>query len=272
MANVVSVTSVQPPRSVLAAFGVAGPPQPLRGGQGTSWIADGLVLKPGGGPVHDWFAEVASEISENGFRLASPVPTRFGTWTFEGWAASKWLPGDPPDVSSPEAWTTILTAGRAFHQATRQLPRPAVLSTRDDWWAIADRAAWYERAVAVPPEFRQIARRLDPLLAPLGASQVVHADLTLNVLIEPGLEPAIIDMSPYWRPSAYAEGVIVADALCWHGADTSLLEQLDVSVAAVARALIFRMFTTGQRVRSLATDSVRDELLRYEHATALLGV
>ena len=53
---------------------------------------------------------------------------------------------------------------------------------------------------------------------PLGADQLVHADLTGNVLLTRDAPPGIIDISPYWRPPAYAEGIVVADAMCWHDA------------------------------------------------------
>jgi hypothetical protein len=72
----------------------------------------------------------------------------------------------------------------------------------------------------------------------------VHCDLTGNVLFANGLAPAIIDISPYWRPPAYAEGVVVADALCWHDAQASLADDLGVPRSAVARALLFRLLTT----------------------------
>lgn len=64
----------------------------------------------------------------------------------------------------------------------------------------------------------------------------MHRDLTGNVLFSRSLPPAVIDISPYWRPPAYAEGVVVADALCWHEADGSLPDRAGVDTAAVARA------------------------------------
>lgn len=67
-----------------------------------------------------------------------------------------------------------------------------------------------------------LARRLQYALEPLGRPQIVHADLTNNVLFAPRPAPAIIDISPYWRAPEYADGIVVADALCWHGAPASL--------------------------------------------------
>ncbi|WP_162940208.1 phosphotransferase [Gryllotalpicola protaetiae] len=269
--EVIEVPPSSPPRSVLDAFGLVEPPRLLSGGQGASWLSGGLVLKPESGAIHDWFATVASTISPQGFRLATPLQSGFGTWSVDGWSATTWLPGSPPDLSTSMGWATVLAAGRAFHASTSSLSRPSVLSTRTDRWAAADRMAWGEQNGELRPEFADVARRLGPLLMPLGEPQIVHGDLTLNVLLEPGLAPAIIDVSPYWRPTAYAEGVIVADALCWHGADRSLVEQLGVPAPAIARALLFRMLTTAQSPERAVTGSLSDELQRYERAATVLG-
>ncbi len=99
---------------------------------------------------------------------------------------------------------------------------PAGLDAREDWWALADRAVWAERAIQFRPEFTDLSRRLQLALEPLGPPQLVPADLAGNVLFSPTLPPAVIDISPCWRPSEYAEAVVLADALCWHGAPASL--------------------------------------------------
>ncbi|WP_270888788.1 phosphotransferase [Pedococcus sp. 5OH_020] len=259
------------PTSVLLAFGVDDAPRLLAGGQGTSWVAGDLVLKPGGGPLHEWLAAVAPSITQSGFRLAVPVAAGANAWSVDGWTATRWVEGRAPDLSDAAAWGTVIAAGRAFHQAIAHLPRPELLRARTDWWAVADQAAWGERELRLSPEIASIARRLETLLRPLGEPQIVHGDLTHNVLVHPGLPPAIIDVSPYWRPVAYAEGVVVADALCWHAADASMLDRLGVSIAAAARALLFRLFTTSQRLESHPDAAGGEELRRYEHATLALG-
>jgi hypothetical protein len=181
--------------------------------------------------------------------------------------------GSEPDYSAISTWQDILAAGRAFHLAVAHLARPDFLDTRQDWWAQADKAVWGERDIRFRPEFAAVARRLQGALEPLGRPQLVHGDLTNNVLFAPGLAPAVIDISPYWRPPKYAEGVVVADALCWHGAPPSLWETLDVSVAAVARALLFRMATTNERVGSGAHGGdLQDEARRYGLAAAAIGL
>jgi hypothetical protein len=54
----------------------------------------------------------------------------------------------------------------------------------------------------------------------------------------------VIDISPYWRPAAYAEAIIVVDALDWCGADASILDLVaDVPemYQLMARAELFRI-------------------------------
>jgi hypothetical protein len=231
------------------------------------------VLKPDAGPLHEWLAGALADVTLNGFRLATPVCTRDGLWVCHGWSATRWVEGSEPDYSAVSTWPRILTAGRAFHRAFRHLDRPDFLDTRQDWWARADRAVWGERRMRFCSEFAAVARRLQRAVKPLGRPQIVHADLTNNVLFAPGLAPAVIDVSPYWRPPQYAEGVVIADALCWHGAPASLCETVDVSVAAVARALLFRMATTNERAASGGDGiDLQDEARRYGLAADAIGL
>lgn len=267
------MTAERPPTCVLRAFGAEEPPRPLAGGQGTSWICGDLVLKPGAGPVHEWLAEALDDLAPVGFRLGTPVRTRYGTWLWQGWSATRWVEGTEPDHARQSSWLHIIEAGRAFHQAVAHLHRPDWLDARDDWWAVADRVAWGECRLRFRPEFASLSRRLRHAVEPLGPPQIVHADLTGNVLLSPTLPPAIIDISPYWRPPEYAEGVVIADALCWHDAPASLLDQAAVSVAAVARALLFRMATTSQAAAAgVSRVDVVDEARRYDRAAEAIGV
>jgi hypothetical protein len=51
------------------------------------------------------------------------------------------------------------------------------------------------------------------------------------------------------------------------------MELTGVSVAAVARALLFQMATTNEAIASgIGGVDVQDELRRYRHAAAVIGV
>jgi hypothetical protein len=233
-----------------------------------------LVFKSDPGTCQDWLGVMLAAVAPEDVRIAKPMPTRRGAWRHEGWTATQWVEGVEPQNAAPTVWLDVIAAGRAFHRAVAHLSRPDCLDDRQDPWAAADRAAWGERPLQLHTAFSTVAQRLQDALEPLGRAQLVHGDLAGNVLFAPDLPPAVIDMSPYWRPPEYAEGVVLADALCWHDAPPSLLPDVGVSVPAVARGLLFRMFTTSQRVISgeTASTDIVDEAHRYDRAASAIGL
>jgi hypothetical protein len=75
---------------------------------------------------------------------------------------------------------------------------------------------------------------------------VIHGDLTGNTVFADPDPPAILDFSAYWRPTAYASAIVVADALVWEGADPSILTavaHIDRIGQYLIRALIFRLLS-----------------------------
>jgi hypothetical protein len=263
-----------PPPAVLAAFGVEVEPRPLAE---PTWRAGDLVLKPDTHPeLQAWLATEIAPALRRGFRLADPLPAQDGSWVVQGWSATRWVDGRSVPATGPsvERWQQALEAGRAFHRAVAHVKRPGFFERLDSWWARADRRTWAESGPAEPvPQLAPTARVLESACRPLGGSQVVHGDLAGNVLLADGLPPAVIDVSPYWRPPALAEGVLVADALCWYGAEPTLLEDLDVSVPAVARAMLFRLWTTHERVvAGVRVEDLDAEARAYATAAAAIGL
>ena len=233
----------RPPLHVLRAFGAAGrDPVALSGGQGTSWRAGDLVFKPadGGRDELAWQARIYSQIVCDGFRIPRPLATPDGSLCVDGWCATEYVAGR----HEQGRWSEIISVGERFHSALRGIPRPRFLDERSSPWAISDRVAWGEIPSSEFSEVRHLpalaaARR--PLAAP---SQLIHGDLTGNVLFHDELAPAIIDFSPYWRPAAYASAVVVADALVWESADRQVLNEvshINNFGQYLVRALIFRL-------------------------------
>ena len=260
-----------PPPTVLAAFGLVGAAVPLPGGQGASWRVGEVVLKPQVDAVfQQWLGTVVSGIEQHGFRL--PVVRRAddGAWVVQGWGAQSMLPGATVGEGATD-WGAVITASRALHGATAHLPRPDFLALRTDHWAVADRAAWGETPRRAPLGLRDLVRRLDAVPAPRGAAQLVHGDLAGNVLLVPAGPPSVIDFSPYWRPPSYAEGIVVADALCWHGAPPEILRHLSVPIEAVARGLLFRVLTSG-RVDPPGSGPLAEHASRYRSVMTALGL
>jgi uncharacterized protein (TIGR02569 family) len=262
-----------PPERVLRAFGARGRPVRLPGGQGSSWRAGDRVLKPDADPVEvAWLGEALAPVVEDGFRVARPVAAPDGSWVVDGWSATPWVPGH----QGPQGhWRQLLAAARAFHRAVAHVPRPAFLDHRRHRWALADRAAWGEQELPLLPDVEPLAERLRRLLAPVpGPSQVVHGDLSGNLLFQPGRAPAVIDISPYWRPAAYAEAIAVADGLLWWGAGPELLDVAGRAgqPALVARGVLFRLLVEDQGLRGSGAgpDARRTALAPYASVVGLL--
>ncbi len=261
-----------PPLGVLQAFGLRGRPSPLPGGRGATWRVADVALRPRTDPtVQAWLGTELATVDQAGFVLPDVVRATDGRWVVDGWGATSLLPGSSSETLET-SWLAVLAAGRAFHRATRDLARPTWLADRSDWWAQADRAAWEEGSMEVIPPLQPLVTRLRHVVAPLGCDQLVHGDLTGNVLVGVGHAPGIIDVSPYWRPTAYADGVVVADAICWHDAQRDLVDDAGTSLAAVARGLLFRVLATNAMQRDRPDPSaLRRDTERYAKAARSLG-
>jgi uncharacterized protein (TIGR02569 family) len=234
-----------PPADVIRSFGLEGPPEPLTGGRGRSWRVGTGVLKPVDVPAAQlaWQAALLDELrGSDRFRVPLAIRTQEGALEVDGWGAMTFLHGR----HRPRRWTDVIAAGTAFHEATAGVPRPAFLSDRDDPWAIADRAAWGEISMDEVPETKHLERLASHLRPVDASSQLVHGDLTDNVLFEDGRPPAIIDLAPYFRPVAFATAVVVIDAITWEGAGDSLITEfadLPDFTQHLLRALIYRIVT-----------------------------
>ncbi len=260
------------PSHVQRTFGLAGVPVALPGGAGTSIRIGGAVLEPVE-DVHEavWRAEILSRISEDGFRIARPLRARDGSWVVDGWCAAAGVEGQPGPAGR---WSELLAVAGAFHSVLRDEPCPDFLAHRRHRWAVADRVAWGEGS---PEPVREVKPLLDDLVAQFGSSeprsvsQLIHGDLSGNVLFAPGLSPAIIDFSPYWRPAAYASAVVAVDGVLWFGAGEALLQRAaDEAGTAqtLLRALIFRLIALNERSRVDAL--VLDELPQFNAAASMI--
>jgi uncharacterized protein (TIGR02569 family) len=237
----VSGAPASPPAEVLAAFGVSARPEPLSGGQATAWRAGDVVLKPLDMSIDAlrWQAEVLGSVEPDGFRVAPPLRTTEGELVVDCWTAWPLLAG----AHAPR-WADIVAVGERFHRALAGVERPAaVLDARTDGWARADRIAWGEQPAGELARVPEVAHLLAARTAVSASSQLIHGDLSGNVLFADGLPPAVIDLSPYWRPPAYASAIVVLDAVLWSGADATLLSVV-ADAQLLVRALLFRLLAT----------------------------
>ena len=251
-----TITRQAPPlQDVLAAFGLSISPVPLSGGQGQAFRAGNFVLKPASDVAEvAWLAQALPRITQHGFRLASYVASDSGALFVDGWTAQNYLEGE----HLVGRWSEVIETSHALHRALIEVARPPFLESKSDPWAIADRMAWGEQPMAAYPAIGELLEPLALALRPIpSASQLIHGDLTHNVLFADGLPPAIIDFSPYWRPAAFAACIVVVDALTWHQADPSLLDDVaelpDVDQLLV-RAVIWRLIAQAEHKRLSVSD------------------
>ncbi len=175
-----------PSTDVLAAFG-----RPrasltlLAGGEGRTWQADRLILKPCANVREStWVASVAAAVPESAdFRVARPVRADDGSWIKYGWEAWHAVDGEPDERRVAD----VVQAGRAFHRSLAALPRPAFLEERDNPWTYGDRIAWDEHLLTGREVMADLLRPLGEARRPVTvADQVVHGDLLGNVLFAEG--------------------------------------------------------------------------------------
>lgn len=229
--------AASPPTSVLQAWDVTDPVR-LSGGQGLSFSAGGLVLKPAGDTASAvWLAGVLDGVEADDVRVIRPVRSRSGTWVVDGWSGWRWLEGE----HRSDAWGEVLEVSSRFHRAVADVRwSPALVASHR--WAVADRVAWGEAHADLPEAVAPLLVLRRPVELPC---QLVHGDLGGNVLFSDHLPAAVIDVSPYWRPAGYADAIVVTDAVAWSGAGHDLVERLLTRQGEqlLLRAVLFRVAT-----------------------------
>ncbi|MCK5310239.1 MAG: TIGR02569 family protein [Thermoplasmata archaeon] len=234
----------QPSKAVLEAFNLPNQLLSLQGGRGNCWRSRDVILKPSENILEwRWVQEVFSGLVQDGFRVAVPLFSGDGELFVHGWCAQIALAGAHPVGGN---WEGVLSAGDVFHSAIAHIPRPDFLGDNDDPWAIGDRVAWGEiEAPDKHPVLSGLLELCEPIDLP---EQLIHGDLTENVLFAHGLAPAIIDFCPYYRPVGFSSAVVVADAVCWREADPDELlgyvSKIDEFPQLLLRAIIYRIVTT----------------------------
>lgn len=259
-----------PPQAVLDAFCVTEMPDLLPGGAGTTYRAGRIILKPITNSVEaDWLARLFDTIPEVGFRVARPISSIHGAWSVDGWSATRFVVGEEIRGRSSEK----IAVARAFHQALAAYPRPPHIATAQHPWAIADRFAWGEEQINYHRRLTSALHALLALLQPVSlTSQLIHGDMTGNILFHDPLLPAVIDMAPYWRPAEFAIAVIVIDSIVWEGADDRIIERViatDGMYQLLLRAAIRRIAELDGVSKQFKHDCL-DQVDAYHHVIGLL--
>ncbi|MFD4181973.1 TIGR02569 family protein [Rhodococcus sp. NPDC058514] len=265
------MSSVEPPEHVRSTFGLReSEPIPLGADWDGGWRCGDTVLSPVADHARAaWSAKVRETLTADGVRIARPVRATDGRYVVSGWRADTFIEGSPePRHDEVVSLSMRLHAATATLERPRFLVQPPVAPWADvDVFVAADRAAWEQvplRAVkgqfeAVSEDGRtsveligQLATLRKPVRSP---DQLVHGDLFGTVLFSGSEAPGITDITPYWRPVAWAAGVVVVDALSWGGADAELIarwEDLPEWPQMLLRSLMFRLAVHALHPRSTA--------------------
>lgn len=265
------MSSVEPPSHVRSTFGLRETtPVPLGPDWEGGWRCDDVVLSPVADHARAaWSAKVRETLDPDGVRLARPVRATDGRYVVSGWRADTFIDGTPePRHDEVVSLSLRLHAATAALERPRFLVQPPVPPWQDvDVFVAADRAAWEQVPLrGVKGQFEptsadgrtsieligQLATLRKPVLSP---DQLVHGDLFGTVLFSGSEAPGITDITPYWRPVAWAAGVVVVDALSWGGADEELIgrwEDLPEWPQMLLRALMFRLAVHALHPRSTA--------------------
>ncbi|HEY0603993.1 MAG TPA: phosphotransferase [Herpetosiphonaceae bacterium] len=190
-------------------FVLDGPLARLPSGEGRTYRAGDVIYRRDPNAQENAFiVELYRSIEQRGFRVPLPLPSTSGAWTTaEGWTAWTFVPGQPATVADLEQ---VIPAIQSFHRALARVAQPAYLDQRDSPYDRADRLAWSD----APEVDDRFATLIGPLMQrkrdlPDVGCQLIHGDLNeQNILVAPGLPPALIDMTPYWRPAPFALAVL----------------------------------------------------------------
>ena len=281
-----------PTPQTIHAFGLSGIPLPLPGGRELCYLVSNTVFKPSDDPNETkYVSELATSLllrSPTAYRLARPLPVlnqpSENKFVFNRWTAFSFFSGETEKGGDFEE---ILRVSRAFHADLAELvsEKPAFIARRSNRWCEADMVTWDEKKLEevqgvdeeIIVHLRPILEKLvlaRELLAETVKSQLIHADLAGNVLFHKEEPPAIIDLTLYWRPTRYAEEIIVVDGLTWHGKGRELIRFYgsdELGSQMLVRALYWRCLTWAidpdlKWIRSNLVDLVE----RYKLATEMV--
>lgn len=253
-----------PTEEILQAFSISGKPMRLSGGEGNSFLVGEIVFKPIFSEEETaWRCDLLANIKLDGFRVAKPVKTKTGKWTYKGWEAAHYLEGKESKNRVHEK----ISVSQKFHAAIQHVSKPSFIDTAMHPWAVADRMVWGDQAMKYGQRLSKVMGMLEELVKPISLPhQLIHGDMTGNILFHESLDPAIIDFSPYWRPAKFATAIIVVDSIVWNGADMSLLSEIDNTTEMnqlLVRAALWRIKTTEEYVRQYDRGSI-DDVDAYE--------
>lgn len=246
---------------ILNSFNQSGEVHSLTGGQNSSVRVDNAVLKPVGDNTQfcEWGLNILHSINPHGYRLSKPIKCNKGNFVYRGWCCTGYEPGEHRQGEVKQK----LEVARLFHKDLVNIDFNDIPKA-DDPWSIAHDIAWQKENL--PPNISKEAFKIiDDLICMVKLKenykvQIIHSDLSGNILFDNVLSPLIIDFSPKIAPIEYAEAILVCDCIAWQGSPTSELELICnsmFSIEMIVRAVIFRLSTAA-----IFTGDNKDEFIK----------
>ena len=230
---------------ILHAFNLNGEINLLNGGQNTSFRVKDAVLKPVGENVQfcEWALNILNKINPREYRLSKPIISNSGTFVYKGWCCTRYEPGKHRGGNVKQK----LDVSRLFHHDLADIDCINIPKA-DDPWSKSQRIAWQKENL--PQNISKEAFKiLEELISKVKLKenyevQIIHSDLSGNILFDKTLNPLIIDFSPTIAPVEYAEAILVCDCIAWQGSPTSeigLICHSKFNKEMILRAIIFRL-------------------------------
>ena len=176
-------------------------------------------------------------------QLSKPIKSNNGKFVYKGWCCTRYEPGEHRKGNVKQK----LEVSRLLHHDLADTNFINIPKS-DDPWSKSQRIAWQNERL--PQHISKNAFKiLEELLSKVKLKenykvQIVHSDLSGNILFDKDLTPLIIDFSPAIAPVEYAEAILICDSIAWEESPTSEIELIchsEVNVEMILRAVIFRL-------------------------------
>lgn len=231
-------------KEILEVFGISGKIEKLSGGQGQCVRVGDFVLKPIEETAkYSWVGKVLESVSTYDLAMAKPLRSKNGNFVENGFGITQYLPGDFFAGRIEEK----IKACQILNQLLQSIKEPQEWINWSSPWQLANQIAWEEATLPdnTDTRSREIIEAIKAAYKPIDLpKQLIHSDLAGNILFN-GTSPIIIDFSPEFRPSAYAEVLLITDSLAWHQEKAESLWVLPHSrrlvVQLALRAIVFRL-------------------------------
>lgn len=231
-------------KEILEVFGINGKIEKLSGGQGQSVRIGDFIVKPIDEITkYSWISEVLETISMQSLTIAKPIRSKNGNFVENGYGVTEYIAGDFFSGRIEEK----IKACRILNQLLESVNQPEDWTHWSSPWQWANQIAWEEADLPENTDSRskEIIESIKAEYKPIYLSkQLIHSDLAGNILFN-RTTPVIIDFSPEFRPSSYAEVLLITDSIAWHQEQVESLWIAQYPKALIIqlalRAIVFRL-------------------------------